>query len=96
MIKEVLIAVMLTSALSGTAQNVPTPPAKVSLPTPPQQPAISVRLIKARLKAFEAEQKQSKKLAKAQTQVAVEQYRLDVIQKSNKLKLQVEQYRASN
>lgn len=92
-----LIGVLFLAGTFAFAQTPPTQP-KPEQPAQTQaapQQKESIALIKAKLKAYRLQQKQSYRLAKAQTQVAIEQYKLQQVTKQTSLLIAVENTKAN-
>lgn len=86
MTKSIAVLVLMIGSMAAFGQAAAPAPATPSgsAPAPTVQQKDTTQLIKARLKAYKAQQKQSMKLAKAQTKLALEQLKLvEITTKTN-------------
>lgn len=94
--KRYISFLLLAGSLTfGTALAQTQASPAVSAPVPSVSQKDTSALIKQRLKAYKAQQKQSMRLAKAQTQLALEQLKLAEITSKTTLQTQLEQAKAN-
>jgi hypothetical protein len=86
MMIKILVASILLSGTLAFAQNASTPPQLDQA----KAPAVSSSVLKAQLKAFEAQLKEQKKVAKAQIALQLQQLKLQQAQKSGLRQVAIE------
>jgi hypothetical protein len=88
--KTIFTLLVLATALSVSAQSPTNPTPNAPTTTIPETPAI----VKARFAGYKAEQKESLKLAKLQTKIALEQIRFQEVQRKGATAIAVAQAKA--